>query len=255
MTSVAVALAEGLIGSGPFWSAIVPLVSSASKGATDAIRAWQRERARKRYEATFGILSGAHADLYEKIKNSFALIEACDEIVRAQNQRPSSFWRWLFVIAVMVLTGFRTSNDSLTGDGLPEVPRADFVDPLIAAVGGFLAPWLGNVFATLTGRGKIGREAAADGEASAGNDGEPARAREVEVDAISYYASVRDVAQKKLIMALSEQIVTQAEVKDELAEIDAKARYARWDPRRYVKKLRRSPEAVASGSTDPLARV
>lgn len=237
MASVAVVLAESLMGSGPFWSAMVPLVSSASKGAIDAIGGWRRERARERYKATFGILSGAHADLYDKIKNSFALIEACDEIVRAQRQRPASFWRWLFVIAVMILTGSPVSDDALAGDGIPDLPRADFIDPFIAAIGGFLSPWLGNVFAALTPGGKTGREVAADGAGLTYNEESPPQ-QEDGVDAVSYYAGVRDVAQKKLIMALSQQIVTQAEVKDELAEIEAKARYAFVDPRRHIKFLR-----------------
>lgn len=218
---------NSLIGSGPFWSAIVPLVSSASKGAIDAIGAWQRDHARKRYEATFGILSGDHADLYEKIKNSFALIEACDEIARSQSQRAASAWRWLFVLGIMLLTGFRVSGASLAGDGLPDMPPADMVDPFIAAVGGFISPWVGKTFAALTGgsKSKNIRPHYGDGPA--------------EVEALSYYANAREAARNKLIMALSEQIIAQADVGGEIAEIEAKSLYRRIDPRRYFKFLRR----------------
>lgn len=129
---------SSLIASGPFWAAVIPAVTSITKGTIDLISEWRRDRANRRYQATFHRLVGVEALLFARIKDCMALIEACDEIASHAEQRWARNWTWSITFILMFITGFKT------------LPFADMLDPIIAIFGGAWAPWLGTVFARFT---------------------------------------------------------------------------------------------------------
>jgi hypothetical protein len=221
---------QNLIASGPIWSAVVPVVSALSRGAIDTFSGWQRERARKRYETTFNLLGSVEQDLLERIKDSWALIDCCDEIIARVDKRKARGWTWVFTLGFMVLTGISIQpGDPLAGDNDLGLPRADMLDPVIAAAGGAISAWLGNAFAWLTGRRPV---AAVPGDMPVQH-------------ALVDYAGVRDSAIHSLVGALSKEIVEKARIPSE--EIDEmRAREARSGLEKTWDGLKAPFRAVAS---------
>ncbi|HEV2745886.1 MAG TPA: hypothetical protein VGW34_01140 [Allosphingosinicella sp.] len=199
---------QNLIASGPIWSALVPVVSALSRGAIDTFSGWQRARARKRYETTFKLLGPVEQDLLERIKDSWALIDCCDEIIARVDTRKARGWTWAFTLGFMVLTGISTQpGDPLAGDNDLGLPQADMLDPIVAATGGAVSAWLGNAFAWLTGRRPV---AAVPGGIRV-------------QDALVDYSGVRDSAIQSLVGALSREIVETARIpREEIDEMRAR---------------------------------
>lgn len=147
------AIIQNLIASGPIWSAVIPIVSSISNGTIDLISGWRRDRARERFESTFNRLDEIEANLLGQIKDSMALIEACDEIVSRAERRRARGWTWAIALIVMIFTGFQIpESEPLSGGNNLSLPTADALDPIIAVLGGVFAAWFGDILARFTGQ-------------------------------------------------------------------------------------------------------